>query len=222
MPGQLRNIVTSLHESTSRDYLSRMMDNKVHCMKIAKQYDKDYWDGDRRYGYGGYKYIPKRWKYVAQSIIDIYGLNEKSKVLDIGCGKGYLLYELKLLIPKINIVGIDLSNYALINSKKEIRHNLLKYKAQDNLPFKDNEFDLVVSLGVMHNIKLHELKNALFEMERIGKNGYLMVESYRNEKEFFNLQCWALTAESLFGVEEWIWLYKMFGYKGDYEFIYFT
>ena len=41
------------------------------------------------------------------------------------------------------------------------------------------------------------------------------------ELELFNLECWALTAESLFHTEEWIWLYKEFGYNGDYEFIYF-
>ena len=219
--GKLRNIVTLLHESTKRDYLARMIDDKVHCMNIAKQYGEDYWDGDRRYGYGGYKYIPGRWKPVAEKFIEIYNLKSNSKVLDIGCGKGYLLHEMKLLIPDLDITGIDSSDYGLKNAKDEIKPFLYKHKAENKLPYADNEFDLVISLGALHNLRLPELRAALSEMERVGKQSYLMLESYRNEKELFNLQCWALTAESFFDQKEWIWLYNFFGYMGDYEFIYF-
>jgi len=220
--GELRNFVTSLHQSTKRDYLARMVDDKVHCMEVAKQYGKDYWDGDRRYGYGGYKYMPGRWRPVAEKLIKTYNLNYKSKILDIGCGKGYLLHEIKLLIPNINIVGLDFSEYGLTNAKDEIKPFIYKYKAGSKLPHKDNEFNLVISLGVFHNLRFPELKTALSEMERVGKQAYLMLESYRNESELFNLQCWALTAESFFDAEEWVWLYKYFGYTGDYEFIYFS
>ena len=219
--GKLLNIVTPLHESTNRDFLARMVDDKVHCMNIAKQYGEDYWDGDRRYGYGGYNYIPGRWKQVAEELISIYNLKSESKVLDIGCGKGYLMYEIKLLIPDIDISGIDSSDYGLKNAKEEIKPFIHKHKAEVKLPYKDKEFDLVISLGTFHNLRLLELKIALSEMERVGKKGYLMLESYRNERELFNLQCWALTAESFFDKDEWIWLYNNFGYTGDYEFIYF-
>ena len=219
--GKLVNITTALHESTNRDYLARMVDDKVHCMKLAKKYGKDYWDGDRRYGYGGYKYMPGRWKPVAEELIKIYNLKSDSKVLDIGCGKGYLLHEMKLLIPDLDIVGIDSSDYGLENAKEEIKPFIHKHKAEVKLPYKDKEFDLVISLGTFHNLRLPELKIALSEMERVGKKGYLMLESYRNENELFNLQCWALTAESFFDEDEWVWLYKHFGYTGDYEFIYF-
>ena len=219
--GKLLNIVTPLHESTKRDYLARMIDDKVRCMNIAKQYGEDYWDGDRRYGYGGYNYIPGRWKQVAEELISIYNLKSESKVLDIGCGKGYLMYEIKLLIPDIDISGIDSSDYGLKNAKEEIKPFIHKHKAEVKLPYKDKEFDLVIALGTFHNLRLLELKIALSEMERVGKKGYLMLESYRNERELFNLQCWALTAESFFDKDEWIWLYNNFGYTGDYEFIYF-
>ena len=219
--GKLVNITTALHESTNRDFLARMVDDKVHCMKLAKQYGKDYWDGNRRYGYGGYKYMPGRWKPVAEELIKIYNLKSDSKVLDIGCGKGYLLHEMKLLIPDLDIVGIDSSDYGLENAKEEIKPFIHKHKAEVKLPYKDKEFDLVISLGTFHNLRLPELKIALSEMERVGKKGYLMLESYRNENELFNLQCWALTAESFFDEDEWVWLYKHFGYTGDYEFIYF-
>jgi len=219
--GKLRNIVTPLHESTKRDYLARMVDDKTHCMKVAKQYDKDYWDGDRRYGYGRYKYMPGRWKPVAEQLIKAYSLTSNSKVLDMGCGKGYLLYEMKLLVPGLDIVGIDSSDYGLENAKDEIKPFIYKHKVEEKLLYKDKEFNLVISLGTFHNLRLPELKIALSEMERVGKQGYLMLESYRNEKELFNLQCWALTAESFFDQKEWIWLYQIFGYTGDYEFIYF-
>ena len=96
---QLRDFITRLHVSTNRDYLARMNDDKIECMKIASQFSEQYWDGDRRLGYGGYKYIPGRWKPVAEQIIKSYNLESGSKVLDVGCGKGFLLYELKLLIP---------------------------------------------------------------------------------------------------------------------------
>ena len=219
--GKLLNIVTTLHESSNRDYLARMVDDKVQCMKTAKQYGRDYWDGDRRHGYGGYKYMPGRWKPVAEKLINIYSLTSGSRVLDIGCGKGYLLYELKLLIPNLDITGIDSSDYGLENAKEQIKPFIYKHKAEVKLPYEDKEFDLVISLGTFHNLRLPELKIALSEMERTGKKGYLMLESYRNEEELFNLQCWALTAESFFNKDEWIWLYKNFGYTGDYEFIYF-
>ena len=122
----------------------------------------------------------------------------------------------------MNIVGIDFSDYGLENAKDEIKPFVYKHKAEDRLPYQDKEFDLVISLGVLHNLRIPELKNALLEMNRVGRQGYLMLESYRNEKELFNLQCWALTAESFFDKEEWVWLYKNFGYIGDYEFIYFN
>jgi len=219
--GRLLNIVTPLHKATKRDYVARMMDDKVNCMLKAKEYEGDYWDGDRRYGYGGYKYIPGRWKPAAQALIDIYGLKSDARILDVGCGKGYLLYELKLLLPNAHLVGFDISKYGLANAKEEIRDNLFRYRAQDAYPFGDKSFDLVISLTTLHNLRLFELKTALAEIERVGKNKYVMLESYRNELELFNLECWALTAESFFDTAEWIWLYEHFGYTGDYEFIYF-
>lgn len=219
--GKLRNFVTPLHQATKRDYLARMVDDKVECMKIAKQYGQDYWDGDRRYGYGGYTYMPGRWKSVAQKLITTYDLGPGSKVLDVGCGKGFLLHEMLLLEPKLNVKGFDISEYGINSSSDLVRPHLFLQPAQSNYPFAKNEFDLVISLGTLHNLRLFDLKTALAEIERIGKQGYVMLESYRDEQELFNLQCWALTCESFFDEAEWIWLYQNFGYTGDYEFIYF-
>jgi SAM-dependent methyltransferase len=219
--GKLVNYATSLHKATKRAYIDRMVDDKVSCMIKAKEYEFDYWDGDRRYGYGGYKYMPGRWKPVAELLIKNYNLNNQSSILDVGCGKGFLLYEIKLLLPDIIIKGIDISEHGIREAKKEIKKDLFIHKAQEKYPFKDKEFDLIISLGCLHNLEIFELEVALKEIERVGKKGYLMLESYRSEKELFNLQCWALTCESFFSPEEWKWIYDHFGYKGDYEFIYF-
>ena len=219
--GNLVDYVTSLHTSTKRSYLERMNDNKVECMIEAKKYGKDYWDGDRKYGYGGYKYIVGRWKPVAEILISKYNLTNDSSVLDVGCGKAFLLYEMKLLLPRLKINGLDTSKYAVLNCKQEIKQNILNHKAEKPYPFKDKEFDLVFSINTLHNLKIFELKVALEEMQRVAKNGYLCLESFRNEQELFNLECWALTCQSFFSPEEWIWIYNYFGYSGDYEFIYF-
>lgn len=219
--GQLLEIVTPLHRQTKRDYVARMTDDKVACMLKAKEYEADYWDGDRRYGYGGYRYMPGRWKPVAQALVDRYGLRAGSRVLDVGCGKGFLLHELQLLVPGIELVGFDISEHGLRDRHPEFKGEMFKYRAQDAYPFGDQEFDLVISLGTLHNLRLFELKAALAEIERVGRQKYVMVESYRNELEMFNLECWALTAETLLDVAEWIWLFRHFGYSGDYEFIFF-
>ena len=219
--GRLLEIVTPLHKATKRDYLARMTDNKVECMLKAKEYEFDYWDGNRRYGYGGYRFIEGRWTPVAQALVDIYGLQRDAKILDVGCGKGYLLYELKKLLPDAQIAGFDVSRHGLADAKPEVRDRLFRHRAQDRYPFGDGHFDLVVSLGALHNLKIFELQAALQEIERVGKNAFIMVESYRNEFEQFNLQCWALTCEAFFDTASWIWLFNHFGYSGDYEFIYF-
>ncbi len=219
--GKLLNIVTPLHQLTKRDYLARMVDDKVACMKIAKQYGADYWDGDRRYGYGGYRYIPGRWKPVAEALISNYHLGAGSRILDVGCGKGFLLHEMLLLEPGLKIAGFDISSYGIDCASEQVKPNLFLHEAQSPYPYADDQFDLVISLGTLHNLRLFDLKNALIEIERVGKQAYVMVESYRNEQEMFNLECWALTAESLLDRDEWIWLYRQFGYSGDYEFIYF-
>lgn len=218
--GRLLNIVTPLHKKTKRDYVGRMTDNKIECMKIAKKYGQEYWDGDRRYGYGGYKY-DGRWEAVARKLIETYRLPENAKILDIGCGKGFLLYEFKKLLPNCGITGFDISEYGLKNAKEEIKEHLFSYRAQDVYPFGNHAFDLVISITTLHNLHLFELKTAAKEMERVGKNKYIVVEGYRNEDELFNLECWALTCESFFKPQEWIWLFNEFGYTGDYEFIYF-
>jgi ubiquinone/menaquinone biosynthesis C-methylase UbiE len=219
--GKLINLITNTHENNKRNYFDRMFNSKVRSMKIARKFDKHFWDGKRRYGYGGYKYVRNYWKPLAKKLIKEYKLNNKSSILDIGCGKAFLLYEILLLLPNIKIRGFDVSSYAIQNAKKELKKKLFKYDVKKKLPFKNKEFDLVISINTFHNLHIYDLKNALREMERVGRKKYLVIEGYRNIKELFNLQCWALTANAFFSNQEWKWIFKNFKYSGDYEIIYF-
>ena len=215
------DFITSVHTRTKRDYVGRVTDaDKAECATIARQWGKDYWDGDRKYGYGGYKY-DGRWSVVAESMIQAYGLTESSSILDVGCGKGFLLYEIKKLLPGVSVRGIDISVYGIENSKEEIRDCLAIGNA-NQLDFEDNSFDYVYSITTLHNLFNYELKPAVQEIQRVSKkNSYIAVESYRNEKEKANLLYWQLTCQSFFSFDEWVWLFHEYGYIGDYEFIFF-
>jgi len=158
---------------------------------------------------------------MAEKIARIYQLQAGSKVLDVGCGKAFLLYELTRVVPGLVVCGCDISTHALATAPEEMKPFLIHQRAQDSLPFADQEFDLVLSLNTLHNLRLPELAVALPEIQRVARQGYIVVESYRNPQELFNLQCWALTAEAFFDPATWVWIFKRFGYRGDYEFIYF-
>lgn len=216
------NLMTSNHLKTNRNYLERMINSKVKCMIEAKKYGKNYWDGHRMYGYGGYKYIPGRWTKVAKKIIKKFKLSNKSKILDVGCGKAFILYEIKKILPNMKVVGFDISRHGIKNAPKNIRKNLFIHKAQTKYPFKNKYFDLAFTTGCFHNLEINDLKFAIKEIQRVSKQTYIMVESYRNELELFNLQCWALTCQSFFSKKEWIWIFKEFKYTRYFEFIYFT
>jgi len=215
------DFVSAVHKSTKRDYIGRVVsDDKADCAIIAKQYGYDYWDGDRKYGYGGYRY-DGRWKSVAEKLADYYQLQPEQKVLDVGCGMAHLLYEITQVVPGIKVAGVDISRYALEHAKPEVR-STLQYGQAQALPFEDNEFDLVVSLATLHNLKIFELKKAIQEIGRVSKkNSYIMVESFRNDREEVNILYWQLTCASYYSVEEWEWLYQEWGYAGDYSFIFF-
>jgi len=215
------DFLQGMHAGTRRDYVQRVVEfDKAECSAIAKKYGAEYWDGERQYGYGGYQY-DGRWLGLAEQLAEHYGLKADMRVLDVGCGKGYLLYELTQVVPGIEVAGLDISAYAIEHSKEEIRPFLRQGNASE-LPYDDDSFDLVVSLGTLHNLKIFDLYKALSHIERVRKDGaYVMVESYRNEREKANLLYWQLTCESFYSPEEWQWIHEKAGYTGDFGFIYF-
>ena len=214
----LLNLVTPLHEQTKRDYKERLLDNKVEAMVEARKFEENYWDGPRRYGYGGYKY-DGRWAAVAQRLVDRYGLDSSSSVLDIGCGKGFLLYEIQKLVPGIYLEGIERSQYAIANKHPDLQATIINGRAE-NITYAGN-FTLALSLGTFHNLTLRDLHQALPTIQNAARHKYIMVESFRDEREWFNLTAWCLTAETLMRPEDWEFLFKQTGYTGDWEFIFF-
>lgn len=218
------DFLSAIHKSTKRDYLARVNDPeypKAKAAELAKKWDFDYWDGDRRINYGGYRYMPGRWEPVAHAMIAHYGLKPGDKVLDVGCGKGFLLYDFTQAMPGLEVHGIDASSYALAHAKEEVRDRLREGSAA-KLPYEDHSFDLVYSINTLHNLHNYDLDAALREIGRVGKkHKYICVESYRNEAEKANLLYWQVTCEAFCTPEEWQWWFKTTGYSGDYSFIYF-
>jgi protein-L-isoaspartate(D-aspartate) O-methyltransferase len=216
------DFVMKLHLSTKRDYVQRVVEyDKADCAVVAKQYGKDYWDGDRRYGYGGYMY-DGRWRPIAEEMAKHYGIKSGDKILDIGCGKGYLLYEFTQVVPGVEVAGVDISEYGIENAKEEVKP-FLKVGSAVSLDFPDHSFDFVVTLGTFHNLYNYDLRQAIMEVERVGKGEkkHIMVESYRNESEMANLLYWQLTCQSFRDPKEWEWELEQAGYHGDYSYIVF-
>ena len=218
------DFISAIHKSTQRDYLGRVNDPefpKAKAAELAKKWGVDYWDGDRRINYGGYRYMPGRWEKVARTMAEYYGIKPGDRILDVGCGKGFLLYDFTLMVPGVEVVGIDISDYAIEHAKDEIK-NRLRVGNANALPFPDRHFDLVYSINTLHNLHNYDLDRSLREIERVGKrNKYVCVESYRNEVEKTNFLYWQVTCEAFCTPAEWEWWFKQTGYTGDHSFIYF-
>lgn len=203
------------HPKAFRDYNKRALEKTPEVIKIAKKFDRDFFDGDRKCGYGGYKY-DGRWKTVVKRIKEFYKLSDNAAILDIGCAKGFMLNDFKELMPQADVAGIDVSEYAIDNSLSCVKP-FLRVASAEKLPYPDKFFDLVISINSIHNLPLPFLKTSLREIERVCKgNSYITVDAWRNETERQNLLKWVLTAETMMHVDDWKKLFDEVGYTGDY------
>ena len=204
------------YPKAKRDLNARLESKSEESRKIGRKFGFDYFDGDRNHGYGGFSYNPKFWQPVIPTIVENYKIGSSSTVLDVGCAKGFFLYDLKLAFPGINITGVDLSEYAIANSIPEIKPYLQVGNAT-KLPFENNYFDFVISINTIHNLNREDCAVALQEIERVTKgNSFITVDAYRNDEEKARMEAWNLTALTMMSVDEWKQFFLEVGYTGDY------
>ncbi len=208
------NLLTT-YPKINRDYDKRWQEKTPEIIRIAKQFSREFFDGDRKCGYGGYQY-DGRWKAVAERMKDYYKLSDHCAILDIGCAKGFLLHDFKELMPNCTIAGIDVSQYAIDHAMPSVKP-YLKAASAEKLPYPDKSFDLVISINSIHNLPLERLKTALKEVERVSRGrSYITMDAWRNKTERENLYKWVLTAETMMHADDWKKLFKEIGYTGDY------
>ena len=204
------------YPKSNRDVKERVGKKTDEDRLIARKFDFDYFDGDRAHGYGGYEYNPKFWGPVVKTFKDHWKLDHNSSVLDVGCGKGFTLFDLKKEVPGIKIKGIDISQYAIDNSIEEIKDDLLVGNAK-KLSFEDNSFDVVISINTIHNLDIDDCASAIKEIERVKKNNsYIIVDAYRTPEEKQRMYDWNLTAKTIMSADEWIKFFKKNNYTGEY------
>ena len=183
---------------------------------IARQYGKEFFDGDRLFGYGGFHYHSRFWQPVVPDLVEHFGLKAGSSLLDVGCAKGFMLYDLMALVPGIKLAGIDVSEYAIENAKEEVKP-LLRIGSAEALPFEDNSFDVVMSINTVHNLEEAECAKALQEIDRVSRGkAFITVDAYRNDEEKERMLQWALTAKTIMHVDDWKQFFNDIGYQGDF------
>lgn len=204
------------YPKTKRNLDERVASKTEADRAVARQFGRDFFDGDRRHGYGGFNYFPRFWQPVIPTFQEYWGLQEGSSVLDVGCGKGFMLHDLAELIPGIVVKGIDISQYAIENAIDDMKPHVQVANAL-KLPFPDDSFDVVISINTVHNLERTECGQALQEIERVSRgNSFITVDAYRNDEEKERMYAWNLTAKTIMSVDEWIGFFKDVGYTGDY------
>jgi ubiquinone/menaquinone biosynthesis C-methylase UbiE len=184
--------------------------------RISKRFGQEYFDGDRRYGYGGYNYHPRFWTDTVRYIRDHYSLADDAAILDVGCGKGFMLRDFQVLMPQARLAGIDISEYAIEHAQEDVRH-LVRTGNAKSLPFADGSFDLVLAINTIHNLPYAECLQSLREIQRVSRrNAFVMVDAYHTEEQREAMLNWVLTAQTMLHADEWLKMFAEAGYAGDY------
>ena len=201
---------------TKRNVEERGATKTEDVRRVARQFGKEFFDGERQYGYGGFKYFSRFWQPVIPTFQKHFGLTGRSSLLDVGCAKGFMLHDLVELIPDITVRGVDVSDYAIAHAMDDIKSRVQVADARE-LPFADNSFDVVIAINTIHNLDREDCAQALLEIERVSRKGsFITVDAYRNESERERMFAWNLTAKTIMSVDEWVAFFEEVGYTGDY------
>lgn len=204
------------YPKTERNVEERGQVKTEEDRRIGRQFGKEYFDGDRRFGYGGYSYQPRFWQPVVPTFIEYYGLDDECSILDVGCAKGFMMKDFSDALPGVNIKGVDISKYAIEHALEQMRPHIQLANA-NNLPFEDQSFDLVISINTIHNLPLEECQQAIKEIQRVSRrDAFITVDAYRTPEEKKRMDAWNLTAQTYMHVDEWKKMFKAAGYEGDY------
>lgn len=183
---------------------------------VARQFGRDFFDGDRRHGYGGFAYHPRFWTPVVPAIASHFGLSARSSLLDVGCAKGFMLHDFARAMPGLTLRGVDVSEYAIANAIEDMRSCVQVADAR-HLPFADKSFDVVISINTIHNLDRDDCAVALNEIQRVARLGaFVTVDAYRDDEEREAMHAWNLTARTILHVDEWKRFFRDVGYTGDY------
>jgi SAM-dependent methyltransferase len=204
------------YPKTKRNLEERVASKTEADRATAKKFGREFFDGDRNHGYGGFNYFARFWQPVVPTFQQHWGLTKHSSILDVGCAKGFMMHDLTQIIPGITVKGIDISEYAIENAMEDMKSHVQVANAT-NLPFQDKSFDVVISINSIHNLERDECGRALQEIERVSRKGsFITVDAYRNEEEKKRMYAWNLTAKTIMSVDEWVQFFKEVGYTGDY------
>ena len=201
---------------TKRDISKRLKTKSENDRFIARAFGKDFFDGARDVGYGGFYYDQRFWGQVVPDFIEHWNISGDNSLLDVGCAKGFMLHDFKRYLPSLTVRCIDISEYAIENSLHDVRP-FLSVASCDEIPFEDNYFDYTISITTIHNLDFAGCVKSLKEIERVSKKGsFITVDAYRTDEERLRMEAWNLTALTILHVDEWLDLFAEAGYKGDY------
>lgn len=202
------------YPKSRRPILERSQANEED-RRLALTFGREYFDGTRQQGYGGYVY--NGWfKPVVAHFIEHYHLAPNARILDVGCAKGFMLHDFKEALPNCAVAGIDISEYAISQAMPSMKP-FVTVGSCDRLPYPDKSFDLVVSIATVHNLNVDGVKIALREIQRVSRgHSFIKVNGYRNEAERVALHQWNVVAKTILHVDEWKRLFTEVGYTGDY------
>ena len=204
------------YPKSKRNLDKRLSEKSPEIVKIAREFGKEFFDGDRKFGYGGLTYHPKYWVNVVKDFVEYYKIKPDAKILDVGCAKGYMVYDFKRQYPGLEIHGVDISEYAIKNCHPEVKDNLQVGKAE-SLKFEDNYFDLVISINTVHNLELKDCVDSIKEISRVSKgNSFITVDAYNSDEEKERMFKWNLTAKTIMSTNDWKDTFKKIGYNGNF------